>query len=787
MNSNPLYESLFQCFIEKNQFLMESSSIINSSIYSVANDKVLLNKMLSKDMQYFINLRKELKNNKICTNITKIYCLLFNECININNNKTQKEIISTMLKNNLANIINEINIEILKTLEDKNTNTNSNYSKSPEYKTNKKNLKITIKLLFLILVFMLNKYKNIIDNTFDGCVNKRINMKNLKSTKVREELFFLKLIEENLYWINIINAGLFIIFRNLKNNKYRFLINTDTEFISSDENFKNYCFNCFLPLFDIVKKYLSIKLGNKETNFTFCDDSSERNIFNNIINIFEIDNSIFNLFECFVYEFLNDIDSIWKYYDSLNEKSDNNINDNSGILYGFGIYLCQFIKTIVFTRNENISKIDFFNFYFFSYKLMTNYFSKLNIYLYGLFTNISDIIKNDYIIVNPELNLNYLQNLSNSLKDMLFYFMISSFNNDTLKDIYSFNEILLNSIVSHCLMKTILSIYSLLTKGFNLNLIPEILTVLLDNINKYKILLPLKCHFHKELMTHNFLLILDEFLINNEKDLVLYFKSMKIYKNSDMIIYNLFNKFNKVLSCMFNHYNPVSFLYSNHIMNKFSQILSNSGIIIPGLNLHSSHIFLRFINSEKNPLDYKDIPISNIIIKENYNPNFSIELKQNNTCEENNEINFSNVTYNKELKININNKGFVLDDYLDKNTSELFSNISIKDYEFNNVGNKSYLIKNSKGNNLSLIFAKNNGFIEKLGIDENLKENVLNIMENNQYTDKIIYKLIQEKVINPGNENIKVNEYFYNSIKYYDLKFEMNYFEYQEKIKEFLI
>ena len=60
-------------------------------------------------------------------------------------------------------------------------------------------------------------------------------------------------------------------------------------------------------------------------------------------------------------------------------------------------------------------------------------------------------------------------------------------------------------------------------------------------------------------------------------------------------------------------------------------------------------------------------------------------------------------------------------------------------------------------------------------------------MENNQYTDKIIYKLIQEKVINPGNENIKVNEYFYNSIKYYDLKFEMNYFEYQEKIKEFLI
>lgn len=785
MNSNPLYESLFQCFIDKNKFLNESSFIINSSIYSLANDDALFNKMLSKDMQYFINLKNELKNSKICANVTNIYCLLFNECININNDKTQKEIISSMLKNNLTNIINEINKEVLKTLEDKNTNSyNNNYSKDPKYKSNKKNLKIAIKLLFLILVFMFNKYKYIIDNTFDGCVNKRINMKNLKSIKVREELFFLKIIEENLYWINIINSGLFTIFRNLKNNKFRLLINADTEFNSFDENFKNYCFNCFLYLFDIVKKYSSIKLNNKYANCTFYDDSNEKNIINNIINIFDIDNSIFNLFECFVYEFLNDIDSIWKYYDNI---KNNETDDNSGILYGFGIYLCQFIKTIVFVRNENISKIDFFNFYFLSYKLMTNYFSKLNLYLYGLYTNISDIIKNNYIIVNPEINLNYLQNLSNSLKDVLFYFMVSSFNNDTLKDIYSFNEILLNSIVSHCFMKTILSIYPILAKGFHLNLIPEILMILLDNINKFKTLLPLKCHFHKELMTHNFLLILDEFLINNEKYLILYFKSLKIYNNSDIVINNLFNKFNDTLSCMFNHYNPVSFLYSNHIMFKFTEILSSSGIIKPGFNLHVSNIYLRLINSEKNTLDYKDIPISQININEKYNPNFSINLKQNINYDENNEINFDNVTYNKELTIDINNIGFALDEYLDENTIELFSNISIKDYELNNVGNKSYLIKNKKGNDFSIIFVKNNELIEKLGIDENLKENILNIMENNQYTDKITYKIIQEKVINPGNENIKVNAYFYNNIKYYDLKFEMNYFQYQEKIKELLL
>ena len=60
-------------------------------------------------------------------------------------------------------------------------------------------------------------------------------------------------------------------------------------------------------------------------------------------------------------------------------------------------------------------------------------------------------------------------------------------------------------------------------------------------------------------------------------------------------------------------------------------------------------------------------------------------------------------------------------------------------------------------------------------------------MENNQYTDKTVFKLIQEKVINPENRNIVINNYFYENIKYYDLKFEMNYFDYQNQIKELLI
>ena len=760
---------------------------------SVQSEKILHGKMLSKDMEYFNNLKSELKNQKIVSNINDIYCLLFNECININNDISQKKMICSSLKKYLSNIINEISEEFLKTLEDKISNNNN--TKSQRHKSNKKILRITIKLLFLILVFMINKYKQMIESTFDGCVNKGINVKSLKTNQIREELFFLIVLEQNLYWMEIIFQDLITIFQNLRNNKYRMLINADFEFNNLDQIFKKYCFDCFLNVFNIIKKYSSIKLNETATRIyeiLFNDNLITKNKNNNCDNLFlplniaKIDNSIFNLFECFVYEFLYDIDSLWKYCDNMNLNENNDIYE---LLYGFGIYLCEFLKLIVFNRDESFSKVDFFNFYFFSYKLMTDYFAKLNKHLYQLYNNISDVIQNNFIIVKPDFNLNYLQNLSNSLKDLLFNFMISSYNNDTLKEAYSFNEILMNSIISHCFIKTIISIYSLISNNKPQNLILEILNILLDNINKYKIKLPLKCHFHKELMTHNFLLILDDFLINNEKELILYFQSALRYKkvNLNTNITNLINKFNEVLSCLFNHYNSLNFIYSNHIMFKLNEILSNAGITLPELNFKLSYIFLRFICSNSNTLNYKDIPISEININEKYNPNFSINLKHNNNNAHIEEINFDNVTYNKELALEINNVGFVLDKYLDKNTIKLFNSINNEEYELINLRNKNYLVKNSKRENYSVIFTKNDGFIEKLGIDDNLKENILNIMENNQYTDKTVYKLIQEKVINPGNANICVNVYFNDNIKYYDLKFEMNYFEYQNKIKELLI
>ena len=224
-------------------------------------------------------------------------------------------------------------------------------------------------------------------------------------------------------------------------------------------------------------------------------------------------------------------------------------------------------------------------------------------------------------------------------------------------------------------------------------------------------------------------------------------------------------------------------------MFQFNLILSKSGISFSTSNMKTNNIFLRYIKSYNNLLNYRDIPISELDFSEKFNPDFRTNVKQNISinCDNLNEINFDNLTYNKELNTDKDNIGFSLDDYFDRNIAELFSSIALNGYEFFIYGCKSYLIKNSDSTSYSIIIVQNDGFIEKIGLDEHMKENILNIMENNQYIDKNVYKLIQEKVINPGNRNISINNNFYENIKYYDLKFEMNFFEYQNQIKELLL
>ena len=801
-----LFNKLFQDFLTKNPFIMVNSRIKNYTINSydfanisniLPNEKILLNNMLLIDSNLFNEKRNELENKKIQNNLTSIYCLIFNECVNINNEAQQKKLICSSLKKYLSNILDEINQQILSNLEDKYSN-NINFSKSQNFKKNKKDLKITIELLFLIPVYMINKYNNIIDNTNSNQIIKGINIKNLETTKIKEELYLILILQQNLYWIEILIDCLLTIFQNLKNNKFRLLVNADNEFNNLDEQFNSSCFSCFIPLFNVIKKYSEIKVSSNKENSSIIEylfnSKTKENVFNNNVflplKISEIDKIMFKLFECFIYEFLYNMDSLWKYFDDFNNSSifDKSFK-NGQMLYGFGIYLCDFVKSIAFIRNDNLTKIDFFNFYIFSYNLVNNYFSKLNNYLYNLFTSLFDIFRNNFVFPLNNINLNYLQSLSHALKDMISYFMIFSFFNDSLKDIYSYNEILLNPLISHCFLKALIPIFSLITNGNTDNILIDIINILIDNVSKYKIILPLRCHFHKELITHNFLLILDYFLTNFEGKIVNYLKDKGKNKDSYPIIINLEYKFAKTLNCLLDHYNCINFIYSNHIIFIFKRILNNAGF--RSYN-YLNNIILRYIPNDKNLLYYKDIYL-NLISRED---NFSINT------------NHDKITFNFIQPINIRNDfeiiqnffpddgidcvGFSLENHFDHKAIQLLSQIDLVDYEFNIINEKKYLIKNniiSENNSLnySNILVNNGEFMEILGIDKKLNENILKIMENIQYSDKFMFKFIQDKIISNENRNIKVSHSFFNNLKYYDLKFKMNYFEYQKQIKQLLL
>ena len=410
-----LFNKLFQNFLDKNSFLLLNSRIKNYTInsydfsnisYILSNEEILLNNMILNDSKNFNDIRNELNNKTIKNNITSIYCLLFNECVNINNEPQQNKLICSALQNYLTNILEEINKQLLCSLEDKSPN-NNKYNKSQKNKKNKKDLKITIELFFLIFVFMINKYKHIIDSTDNNYMIKGININNLNTTKIKEELYIIIIIQQNLYWIEIVADFLLDIFQKLKSNKFRLLNNIDNEFNNIDDSFKLSCFYCLLPLFHVIKKYSTLKVNYNLSHCSIIEYLFDINSYFKITNkdgflplkIKEIDRVLFKLFECFIYEFLYDIDSLWKYFDNLKYSiSDKSLDNNSQImLYGFGIYLCDFIKSIAFIRNDNFIKIDFFNFYIFSYNLITNYFSKLNNHLFYLFTAVYDIIKNNYI------------------------------------------------------------------------------------------------------------------------------------------------------------------------------------------------------------------------------------------------------------------------------------------------------------------------------------------------------------------------------------------------------
>ena len=801
MNKN-IFNDFFLSFIDKCPKLKTNYNIKNSYIMTnnyyyeyknsssiIFNDNYFLKNMSFDDFQNFKELRDRLTNKNISFKISNIYALLFNECLNIklvNNNQNKddiecyKNIISNILKENLDIILYENQSNILTYLK--------NRADTKIIREFRKDIRITIELIFLLIVYIFNYYKNIIESNDEHSMLKDKKFK--KIIIVKEELYFIFFIQENLYWIKIVVEYLNIILKILKDIKIKLDLNKN---FNLNKNSQILCIKNFISLFSLIQKYLSLKINkyypyitvinklfnknnaneiiinnNKNSDTLGIKYDSEMNKDNIILDINEINNVIFVLFECFIYEFSSTNKNLYKCF-SYSIKIMNYQN-----LYGFGIYLCDYLRSDLFIKNENLIQFIYLNNSSSNDLIPYNkYFSILNKYLYQLLNGFHNLIddKNN----NSELNINYnfLKSLSNSINDLLFSFMIFSFHHDTLRDIYTDNEMLLNLIITHCLIETVIKIYFINLNYDENNILFETLNMLIENVNKYKIVLPLKCHFHKENLVHNFLILLDSFLFSYQRTITYEFTN-KINSKEITLISNLKNKFYEVLACLVNHYNNINFIYSNHILYLFNNILKNSGFYKFNKNKDSennlNNIILRFIPNETNTLYYIDYYL-NVIenVEDKYN-------KRNNDI--------YNINNNKLI-------GYCLED---NNINKIIKYINVNNvegYELKIINNKNYLIKNKGKDNFNsdycdiFIYNKKYTTIEEMYKKEQFKE--LFLMQDIKFSDKKIYKLIVEKILNTANDNIDVTDNFYYNLNYYDLQFKMEYFEYQNQIKKLLI
>ena len=78
------------------------------------------------------------------------------------------------------------------------------------------------------------------------------NNNNTCESCIADILKVILLLQQNLYWIEIIIDFIFDIFQKLKNNKYRLLINADNDFNNLDDSFKFSCYYCFIPLIYLI-------------------------------------------------------------------------------------------------------------------------------------------------------------------------------------------------------------------------------------------------------------------------------------------------------------------------------------------------------------------------------------------------------------------------------------------------------------------------------------------------------------------------------------------------------
>ena len=489
--------------------------------------------------------------------------------------------------------------------------------------------------------------------------------------------------------------------------------------------------------------------------------------------------------------------------------------------------------------------IDFMGYFYGAQKFFDEIFDEINIKIINGINDLIFYIKAGCLYIQmPHLNI--LQNLENTLEDYIMYSLIACYNKDSLCDCFMNCEKQKQLFISFGIIRAYLFICKSINKSLNgiLNneninitfdvakkrqiIIQNIFEVLLTELNKYKIVLPVKIFLYKNYILQCILAVLHTFV-------KIFYKEILSANIDKFIFYNDIS-FIKDLSKSINN---LFFLLGNDILY-YLKFPSNSKNNNNEYNYTSySMPYLRIIY-DSNPIDYYSIPQTRI-----FNPTFrtsrlntikfTTQIFDSDIDKENNNNNLgnsfilpkasNNIIASALFKRNLNNnnsfnekfeytimptntfqsnisrtvmkkrkKGFQISEYFYRyNITSIMDNfkkenlllLSKVGFEYKTENDHHYIYINTEENNnfnYSQVIHINKNDVSSISLNNS---SLYNILKNEPFNSQIIEKLYMDLL--EGFDESNKGRNCENSFKYYDINFNMDYFTFVEKCKEFIL
>ena len=717
-----------------------------------------------------------------------------------------------------------------------------------------------------IIIFMFKKHFSVLDN-FNKKFSKNTNNKitfNSNKELIQTELNILFIINKNRIWFEPLITLLEQIFKFVVNNtnfyrlftmklekfrkKERERMITKEEIIQNINAYINYLIeddNVLKIIFTLVGKY------NALNNINILTGS--------IIPIKDLNKIIQRFFNVYIV-FLMNQNYIGEY--TTEEQ-----------IYCLGINIIECLLNSKY-KDKNYG-IDFVCFFYSMEKFMDEVLDEINIKLINEINEINALLKAGCMNIKMP-NINILQKYENTLKDYLLYTFISSYNKDSLCDLYQ-NYVKQKKIfINFGLVRAYLLMCKSINRSINFYqfresdkvgdanilekkkqiIIGNIFYDLLNELSKYQFVFPIRMFLYKSyiiqsilIVLHKFIKLFDKYILNANPDKFIFYNNISLIKEMSESVNSLFfllgNDILKILKFPFDYKNNKIDL-NKQVLNPFGapflRIINETRIMdyitvvqekvqnniknyahskkikyeMPSMNssiltklntpFKKKENFNIFGNSSIfNSNQKQKIFINSGIINGNYNGDMDIDSDNdlgigNNFNNKNNNKNAytilpSNIFKSNIIRSEVKNRNIIklneflyrydITNFIGSIPKEFFAHLKETGFEYKNENDKHYIYINQEeivDPNICHIIYIGKEKIKGMSLSN---ANMYNLIKNEPLTKEVneqLYSNFLDGIDNTNRgRNIKI------TLRYYDIKFHLDYFNFIEKCKKLIL